>query len=143
MKLYAISIYVFFFFGIAGNAFGQVDHGAVILWGDGSRMDCPFYFEQEPFYDWQPSTPPPITIQAAAAIAKATGEEKHVGNIWVKGFRVIGVRPHEHDHPMLVMFVNYQVIPKAGLSPVYEGDNQHWIAITPRGNVVEETCDGA
>jgi len=143
MRKTARLLFVGILFRYANIAAAQNNFGLVLHWDDLSRMDCPFYFEQEPLLEWDQSNPPPISIETAAAIARVKGEEKGLENVWVNSFRLIGVRPHEHDYPMLVMFVNFQGFPKGNRGPMYGDDNKHWIAITPIGKVVEESCEDA
>ena len=115
--------------------FGEVSH-----WEDGSSMECPFIFQQEVLYEWDQSNPPPISIETAAAIARVWGERKGLTNVSGSTFRLIGVRPWEHDYPMLVMFVRYFGFP-SGTRRI-RSDDQYWLAITPTGTVVEPTCEG-
>lgn len=82
---------------------------------------------------------PPVDIQTAAAIARYQGERNNLQNVSAQAFRLIGVRPHGHDHPMLVMFVKYIGFPPEART--IRGDDHHWLAITPTGAIVEPVCD--
>lgn len=123
----------------SGSALSQPKVGDVTHWDDGSPMECPFIFEQEALLEWNQIDPPPITIEAAAAIARTWGEKKNLTNVAATTFRLIGVRPWGHDYPMLVMFVKYVGFPPQ--TPIIRGDDYHWLAITPTGIVVEPTCE--
>lgn len=117
----------------------QPQVGEVSHWEDGSPMGCTYVFAQEPLFEWDQTQPPPVDIQAATRIAREVGESKNLNNVLVTSLRLIGVRPHGHDFPMLVMFVKYAGFPPR--TPIISGDDHHWLAITPLGTVVEPVCE--
>jgi hypothetical protein len=123
----------------SGSALSQPNIGYVTHWDDGSSMECPFPFEQEPLFEWNQADPPPVTIKTAAAIARIWGEQKNLTKVSATSFRLIGVRPVGHDYPMLVMFVKYSGFPPN--TRIIRGDAYHWLAITPTGVVVEPNCE--
>lgn len=121
------------------SLFAQPQEGEVSHWEDGSSMGCTYIFAQEPLYEWDQSQPPPVDVLAATRIAREVGESKNLHNVFVTSLRLIGVRPHDHDYPMLVMFVKYYGYPPGART--ISGEDYNWLAITPLGAIVEPVCE--
>jgi hypothetical protein len=118
---------------LLGAEFGFVGH-----WTNGSSMECPFYFPEEPLIAWDQIGEPPVTVSEANAILREWVDSKYPGDeSLIISYQLLNVRPWQQEYKW-AYFIEYAVFKNR--APIIRSNEKELLAITMNRTVLTPQC---